>query len=1029
MQMKTTQLRIAQSARWTCPRFFLLFFLPLLLLLPSAASAQGTTTYPTAVDDAVSLPVPVDAKVATLTVALTSIATTATVNSTTGFPSAGLFIIESETVAYTGTTSTTFTGLTRGFAGTNARPHTLNMQIRSGILSAHITAARGATIAMETKLGTGASNASDAPTGNVLTKRGDGTTGWDFGAGTGDVVGPASSVNNRIVLFNGTSGKAVKDSSVLIADLQPVDADLTAIAALTPSNDDVLQRKAGDWTNRTIAQLKSDFSLATIATSGSASDLSGGTVAAARMPSLTGDIATSSGAVATTLATVNSNVGTFGSATQASQVTVNGKGLVTAASNVTVIPAVGSVSGLGTGVATALGVNVGSAGAPLVNGGVLGTPSSGVATNLTGTASGLTAGNVTTNANLTGDVTSVGNATAIAAGVIVNADVNASAAIAYSKLALTGAIVNADITNSTIDLTAKVTGILPAANGGTGINNSTRTLTVNTNAGTLAFGAASKTLTINNSLALSGTDATVMTFPSTSATIARTDAANTFTGVQTMTSPAITTPAFTGTWTGTYTIGGTPTLGAATWSGTQSAGGNQLNNVVIGTSSPLAGTFTTGVFGSTTSLLLGTAGSAVGNIGFRNATSGTITLAPVAGALGTVTLTLPARTDTLVTLAGTEALTNKTYNGNTFTAGTGVLTIAAGKTLTANNSITLAGTDSTTMTFPSTSATLARTDAANTFTGHQTIEGVTSTGATGSGKFVFDTLPQVSAMGVGVANSTTGTLLIQGPDTAYSGKAFRVTNSATTALFSITDDGRVFIGADTGFGAPLVITTPATGLQSGTSISAILTDLSQTGSPSLKFQAFANRFTLARGEATGTLTFGNSAVNDQQISLNVATGVTTFSASPVAPGATLNALGSDATHTDNTVCADTASGVLYKGSGTLGICLGTSSARFKNHLSPIKGGLDELLALKPKSFFYNTGYGDGGARLQYGFTAEDVAKVMPELVGNDTKGRPNTVDMLGMFPKAILAIQQLNARITALEQEHQRMRRVRNEPK
>lgn len=44
----------------------------------------------------------------------------------------------------------------------------------------------------------------------------------------------------------------------------------------------------------------------------------------------------------------------------------------------------------------------------------LGTPASGVMTNVTGTASGLTAGNVTTNANLTGPVTSVGNATAIA---------------------------------------------------------------------------------------------------------------------------------------------------------------------------------------------------------------------------------------------------------------------------------------------------------------------------------------------------------------------------------------------------------------------------------------------------------------------------------------------------------------------------------------------------------------------------------------------------------------------------------------
>ena len=74
------------------------------------------------------------------------------------------------------------------------------------------------------------------------------------------------------------------------------------------------------------------------------------------------------------------------------------------------------ITSLGTGVATALGINVGSAGAFVTFNGALGTPSSGTATNLTGTASGLTAGTVTTNANMTGDVTSSGsNATTIAA--------------------------------------------------------------------------------------------------------------------------------------------------------------------------------------------------------------------------------------------------------------------------------------------------------------------------------------------------------------------------------------------------------------------------------------------------------------------------------------------------------------------------------------------------------------------------------------------------------------------------------------
>jgi hypothetical protein len=40
-----------------------------------------------------------------------------------------------------------------------------------------------------------------------------------------------------------------------------LDADLVAIAALSPANDDVLQRKSGAWTNRTLAQLKTDLAL------------------------------------------------------------------------------------------------------------------------------------------------------------------------------------------------------------------------------------------------------------------------------------------------------------------------------------------------------------------------------------------------------------------------------------------------------------------------------------------------------------------------------------------------------------------------------------------------------------------------------------------------------------------------------------------------------------------------------------------------------------------------------------------------
>lgn len=70
---------------------------------------------------------------------------------------------------------------------------------------------------------------------------------------------------------------------------------------------------------------------------------------------------------------------------------VNGGALGTPSSGTlsscTGLPVSTGISGLGTGVATALAVNVGTAGAFVVNGGALGTPSSGTVTNLTGTAS------------------------------------------------------------------------------------------------------------------------------------------------------------------------------------------------------------------------------------------------------------------------------------------------------------------------------------------------------------------------------------------------------------------------------------------------------------------------------------------------------------------------------------------------------------------------------------------------------------------------------------------------------------------
>lgn len=126
-------------------------------------------------------------------------------------------------------------------------------------------------------------------------------------------------------------------------------------------------------------------------------------------------------------------------------------------------------------------------------------------------------------------------------------------------------------------------------------------------------------------------------------------------------------------------------------------------------------------------------------------------------------------------------------------------------------------------------------------------------------------------------------------------------------------------------------------------------------------------------------------------------------------------IGSDATHTDASICEDTTSHALYSGSGTLGVCLGTSSARYKNTITDLDMGLDTVMALKPKSYFYNADAGDGGVRLQFGFLAEDAQTVTPTLVGLDVNGAPNTFDLIGVIPILVHAIQQQQAEIAALQ--------------
>lgn len=165
------------------------------------------------------------------------------------------------------------------------------------------------------------------------------------------------------------------------------------------------------------------------------------------------------------------------------------------------------------------------------------------------------------------------------------------------------------------------------------------------------------------------------------------------------------------------------------------------------------------------------------------------------------------------------------------------VTVSGGKTFTVDNTLTLAGTDGTTMTFPSTSATIARTDAANTFAGvqtfsatpvfssHVTIEGVTSTGATGTGNLVFDTAP---TLGVITATSLAATAGItsSGPTGAGVGYA---TGAGGTVTQGTSKSTGVTLNKLCG-----VITTHNASLAAGASVSFTLTNSTIAATDTIK---------------------------------------------------------------------------------------------------------------------------------------------------------------------------------------------------
>jgi len=98
-----------------------------------------------------------------------------------------------------------------------------------------------------------------------------------------------------------------------------------------------------------------------------------------------------------------------------------------------------------------------------------------------------------------------------------------------------------------------------------------------------------------------------------------------------------------------------------------------------------------------------------------------------------------------------------------------------------------------------------------------------------------------------------------------------------------------------------------------------------------------------------------------------------------------------------------------------------SSARYKEAIKPMDKSSEALLNLKPVTFRYKKELDPKGVR-QFGLVAEEVAKVDPDLVELDAKGKPFTVRydqvnamLLNEFLKEHRKVEELQAIVTRLE--------------
>jgi hypothetical protein len=751
---------------------------------------------------------------------------------------------------------------------------------------------------------------------------------------------------------------------------------------------------------------------------------------------MSGDATLNSGAV--TLATVNSNVGTFGSTNQVGQFTVNAKGLVTAASNVTINPT--QVNG------------VTFSAAP-------------ISTNTVCVATSTTActWESVPNAALANSSVTIGST-----NVALGATAATVAGLTLSSPTITGTLTMPDSSTDT-SVGFNLLYLKDGASASLALASSssittTKTLTFNTNnqSITLAFGASFTT---------TGAGAPTLAFPASSFTYTFQGSSDTILGratTDTLTNKTLasTTDVLGGV---TMTLGsdatgdlyyrnssgvltrlavctGTNVLGAsgglpacvAQSGGTITAGstatsGISSGNIISSTSNLVAdsgvavsnvallngSTFTGAV------VLSGTSISASGNISAAAWTTAGVRYANVAGTLtdtsssGTVAA---AYTDVFGgnTIAASSATTFTNYTSlyvknpiagtnvtltAKFALGADSLSIVGGTLANAANVFNLTATQPASPVAAQTAVLLAVTGAGSASQANTAFRVNYLAGYTGSSLSIAAFFQNTNA-------GTASTLIPAAGSNTIAGNVAQQSNTAaTTTGLNIGTNG-IASGGNINIGlAGIAQAAKASALNVGVLGSAI-----NTGATSAQIGGY---FTL-NGAAPSSSTASAAIVADNG---SQSSAIANFLAAGVIVASVNSTGGLTATLTNvattSAVCYNTGTGLISY-DGTLGTCT-VSDGRLKNVDGPIMGALDRLLQIRGVYFHWKDQQ-QFGIGEQVGIIAQDVQKVFPQLVSTDSEGKLSA-DYQRLVAPIIEALREVKADNDNLRSEMRRIAR------